>query len=124
VGGAPATAAVLCAEIVHRSLANRRGVAAYAGLAPSPFASGATCREQGSGKAGNPRVRRMMVELAWLWVRFQHESDLSQWFTARVGAATGRIRRIAIVALAGKLLVALWRDVETGLVPTGAVLKA
>ena len=65
----------------------------------------------------------MMVELAWLWVRFQHGSELSQWFTARVGAAKGRIRRIAIVALA-QLLVALWRYVETGLVPTGAVLKA
>ena len=66
----------------------------------------------------------MMVELAWLWVRFQHGSELSRWFTARVGAAKGRVRRIAIVALARKLLVALWRYVETGLVPTGAVLKA
>jgi transposase len=68
-------------------------VAAYAGLVPSPFDSSGTCREQGIGKAGNPRVRRMMVELAWLWVRFQHGSELSQWFTARVGAAKGRIRR-------------------------------
>ena len=118
------SAAVLCAEIFHRTFANRRGVAAYAGLAPSPFDSGGTCREQGIGKAGNPRVRRIMVELAWLWVRFQHGSELSRWFTARVGAAKGRIRRIAIVALARKLLVALWRYVETGLVPTGAVLKA
>jgi transposase len=118
------SAAVLGAEVFYRSFANRRGVAAYAGLVPSPFASGDSCREQGVSKAGNPRVRRMMVELAWLWVRFQPESALSQWFVARVGAAKGRVRRIAIVALARKLLVALWRYVETGLVPTGAVLKA
>jgi transposase len=123
-GIGPEGAAVLCAEIFHRTFVNRRGVAAYAGLAPSPFGSGGTCREQGIGKAGNARVRRMMVELAWLWVRFQHGSALSRWFTARVGAAKGRIRRIAIVALARKLLVALWRYSETGLVPTGAVLKA
>jgi transposase len=123
-GLGPESAAVLGAEIFHRAFANRRGVAAYAGLAPSPFDSGGSCHEQGISKAGNPRVRRMMVELAWLWVRFQPESALSQWFTARVGTARGRIRRIAIVALARKLLVALWRYVETGLVPTGAVLKA
>jgi transposase len=118
------SAAVLGAEVFYRSFANRRGVAAYAGLVPSPFASGDSCRDQGVSKAGNPRVRRMMVELAWLWVRFQPESALSQWFVARVGPAKGRVRRIAIVALARKLLVALWRYVETGLVPTGAVLKA
>jgi transposase len=123
-GLGPESAAVLCAEIFHRAFANRRGVAAYAGLAPSPFASGDTCRDQGVGKAGNPRVRRMMVELAWLWVRFQPESALSRWFAARVGTIKGRVRRIAIVALARKLLVALWRYLETGLVPTGAVLKA
>jgi transposase len=123
-GLGPESVAVLCAEIFHRAFANRRGVAAYAGLAPSPFASGDTCRDQGVRKAGNPRVRRMMVELAWLWVRFQPESALSRWFTARVGAIKGRVRRIAIVALARKLLVALWRYLETGLVPTGAVLKA
>ena len=118
------SAAVLCTEVFYRAFANRRGVAAYGGLVPSPFASGDSCRDQGVSKAGNPRVRRMMVELAWLWVRFQPESALSQWFAARVGAAKGRVRRIAIVALARKLLVALWRYVETGLVPTGAVLKA
>ena len=118
------SAAVLGAEIFHRTFANRRGVAAYAGLTPSPFASGDTCRDQGVSKTGNPRVRRMMVELAWLWVRFQPESELSRWFTDRVGTLKGRVRRITIVALARKLLVALWRYVETGLVPPGAVLKA
>jgi transposase len=123
-GIGPEGAAVLCAELFYRPFANRRGVAAYAGLAPSPFASGDSCREQGIGKSGNARVRRMMVELAWLWVRLQPESALGRWFTARVGSAKGRVRRIAIVALARKLLVALWRYVETGLIPTGAVLKA
>ena len=118
------SAAVLGAEIFHRTFANRRGVAAYAGLTPSPFGSGDTCRDQGVSKTGNPRVRRMMVELAWLWVRFQPESELSRWFTDRVGPLKGRVRRITIVALARKLLVALWRYVETGLVPTDAVLKA
>jgi len=123
-GIGPESAAILCAEIFHRSFVNRRGVAAYAGLTPSPFASGDTRRDQGVSKAGNARVRRVMVELAWLWVRFQPESALSQWFTTRVGTAKGRIRRLTIVALARKLLVALWRYFETGLIPAGAVLKA
>ena len=118
------SAAVLCAEIFHRAFANRRDVAAYAGLVPSPFASGATSRDQGISNGGNPRVRRTMVELAWLWVRYQPESALTSWFTARVGTAKGRIRRIAIVALARKLLVVLWRYLETGLIPTGAVVRA
>jgi transposase len=83
-------------------------VAAYAGLAPSPFASGDGCHEQGIGKAGNPRVRRMMVELAWLWARLQPETELSRWLTAPVGAAKGRVRRIAIVAPARKLLITAW----------------
>ena len=123
-GLGPESAAVLCAGIFQRTFANRRGVAAYAGLAPSPFASGDTCRDQGVSKAGNPRIRRMMVELAWLWVRFQPESALSRWFTARVGAIKGRVRRIAIVALARKLLVALWRYATQGVVPAGATFKA
>jgi transposase len=123
-GLGPESAAILCAEIFHRTFVNRRGVAAYAGLAPSPSASGGTCRDQGVSKAGNARVRRVLVELAWLWVRFQPESALSRWFAARVGTAKGRLRRLAIVALARKLLVAPWRYVETGLIPTGAVLKA
>ncbi len=75
-------------------------------------------------KAGNARVQRVMVELAWLRLRHQPGSALSRWFAERVGALNGRIRRIAIVALARKLLIALWRDVETGLLPAGATLKA
>lgn len=110
------SAAVLCAEIFHRAFTNRHDVAAYAGLVPTPFASGATSRDQGISKGGNPRVRRTMVELAWLWVRYQPESALSSWFVARVGTAKGRMRRIAIVAVACKLLVGLWRYLETGLI--------
>ena len=81
-------------------------------------------REQGISKAGNRRLRHIMIELAWLWVRHQPDSALSRWFRARVGTERGRIRRIAIVALARKLLIALWRYVTHGEVPEGAVFKA
>jgi len=80
-------------------------------------------REQGISKAGNPRARTAAIEAAWLWVRYQPDSAISRWFRARVGSAKGRVRRIAIVAVARKLMVALWRYLETGLVPEGAVLK-
>jgi transposase len=82
------------------------------------------CRDQGIAKAGNPKARTTMIELAWMWLRHQPNSALSRWFRARVGSLKGRPRRIAIVALARKLLVALWRYLETGLVPDGATLKA
>jgi len=111
-------------EGLFRHFDNRRQIAAYAGLAPTPWQSGGTDREQGITKAGNPRIRRAMIELAWLWLRHQPGSDLSRWFMARVGDGRGRIRRIAIVALARKLLVALWRYVTQGVVPQGAVFKA
>src|SRR5271170_623594 len=91
--------------------------------APSPFQSGNVAHDQGISKAGNRKGRTTGIELAWLWLRYQPDSDLSVWFRARVGTVKGRIRRIAIVALARKLLVALWRYLETGLVPRGAVLK-
>lgn len=120
----PEFATVLTNEVFYRRFDNRRQVGAYAGLTPSLFASGAMRRDQGISKAGNRRVRKTMVELAWLWLRNQPDSALSQWFLARVGDAKGRVRRIAIVALARKLLVALWRYIETGVVPDGAVLKA
>ena len=123
-GIGPELASLLWLEGLFRHLGNRRQVAAYAGLAPSPWQSGGTDREQGITKAGNPRVRRAMIELAWLWLRHQPDSDLSRWFVARVGDARGRIRRIAIVALARKLLVALWRYVMQGVIPQGAVFKA
>jgi transposase len=114
---------VLQFEVFHRQFANRRDVAAYVGLAPSPFASGGTRREQGISKSGNPRARKVLVELAWLWLRHQPESVLARWYRDRVGAATGRIKRIAIVALARKLLVSIWRYVETGLVPAQAAVR-
>jgi len=120
----PQIAAVLYLEGLYRSFANRREVAAYAGLVPTPWRSGTIDREQGISKAGNRRLRHIMIELAWLWVRHQPDSALSRWFRARVGTERGRIRRVAIVALARKLLIALWRYVTHGEVPEGAVLKA
>ena len=111
-------------EAFFRSFGNRREVAAYAGLAPMPWKSGRLDREQGISKAGNPRLRTTMVELAWLWLRHQPGSALSSWFRERVGQTKGRVRRIAIVALARRLLVALWRYVEAGIMPEGAEIKA
>jgi len=123
-GIGPETATVLAREVFYREFANRRQVGGYAGLAPSPFASGDRSRDQGISKAGNALVRTTMVELAWLWVRYQPDSRLARWFVARAQGAAGRIRRIAIVALARKLLVSLWRYLTQDLVPDGAALKA
>ena len=123
-GIGPELAARLWLEALFRRFANRRQVAAYAGLAPSPWQSGATNREQGIAKSGNPRLRHAMVELAWLWLRYQPDSALSAWFRQRVGQGRGWVRRIAIVALARKLLIALWRYTSQGVLPEGAVLKA
>ena len=123
-GIGPEFASLLWLEALFRSFANRRQVGAYGGLAPSPWQSGSIERDQGISKSGNHRLRRTMIELAWSWLRHQPNSALSRWFRARVGAAKGRIRRIAIVALARKLLVALWRYVTQGVVPEGAELKA
>jgi transposase len=123
-GIGPEFAAVLWLEALFRSFGNRRQIAAYAGLAPVPWQSGGIERDQGIAKAGNPRLRKTMIQLAWLWIRHQPGSAISQWFTKRVGTARGRVRRIAIVAVARKLLVALWRYVTEGVVPEGAVLKA
>ena len=116
-------ATVLVREGLFRPFANRKQVAAYAGLTPIPFDSGDRRREQGISKAGNPLLRKAMVELAWLWLRYQPGSALSRWFAERVGSARGRIRKITAIALARKLLVALWRYLTTGLVPEGARLK-
>lgn len=120
----PEIASVLSLEAFYRSFANRRVVAAYAGLVPSPWRSGGIEVEQGISKAGNARVRKTMIQLAWLWLRHQPGSALSQWFHERVGDRRGKIRRITIVAVARKLLVALWRYVTQGLVPSGAEFKA
>jgi transposase len=122
-GVGPEFAAVLWSEGLFRSFANRRQVAAYAGLAPTPWRSGSIAREQGVSKAGNPRLRATMIELAWLWVRHQPDSALTRWFHERVNRNGGRLRKSTIVALARKLLVALWKYVTAGVVIEGAVLK-
>ena len=122
-GIGPEFAAVLYLEGLFRHFENRRQLAAYAGLAPSPWKSGSVDHEQGISKAGNPRLRTTMVELAWMWVRYQPASALSCWFRQRVGSERGRIRRISIVALARKLLIALSRYINHGEIPAGAVVK-
>lgn len=122
-GLGPVFAATLTNELFYKDFRNRREVAGYCGLTPSPWRSGGIDREQGISKAGNPRARLKAVELAWLWRRHQPESALSRWFSARTTNASKRIRRIAIVALARKLIVALWRYLTTGLVPDQAVMK-
>ena len=111
-------------EVFFRDFKNRREVGSYFGLTGTPFDSGGTRREQGISKAGNPRARTMAIELAWLWRRHQPGSALSRWFEERVGDQKGRVKRIAIVALARKLMVALWRFLEHGLVPEGAIVRA
>ena len=119
----PEFAATLVGEVFYRSFDNRKQLASYVGLTPAHFQSGATCHDQGISKAGNAKARTVMIELAWLWLRHQPDSPLSVWFRGRVGKLKGRIRRITIVAVARKLLIALWRYLETGLVPDGAALK-
>ncbi len=119
----PDFATLLVREAFVRQFRNRRALGGYVGLGGTPFSSGGSEREQGIGKDGNRRVRAAMVELAWMWLRWQPDSALSVWFRARVGAMGGRIRKIMIVALARKLLVALWHYVNDGVVPDGAKLK-
>lgn len=105
-----------------RQFKNRRQVGSLAGLTPTPFGSGSIDREQGIDKAGNPRIRTMAIEIAWCWLRFQPQSELSKWFQRRFGNGGKRARRIGIVALARRLLVALWRYLDQGIVPEGAIL--
>jgi transposase len=120
----PEFATVLSVECFYRQFDNRRQVASFAGLAPTPWSSGSVEREQGISKAGCRRLRSTMIELAWSWTRHQPGSGLTQWFHNKVAGQGKRMRRIAVVALARKLLVALWRYVQDGVVPQGAVLKA
>jgi transposase len=103
-----------------RRIKNRKQLAALAGLTPTPYASGDSAQEQGISKAGNRRLRTMAVAIAWCWLQDQPGSALSQWFQKRFGSGNSRQRRIGIVALARKLLVALWRYLETGEAPAGA----
>ena len=119
----PEFATALVGEVFYRSFDNRKQLASYVGLTPAHFQSGAMSRDQGISKAGNAKARTVMIELAWLWLRHQPDSPLSVWFRERVGKLKGRIRRITIVAVARKLLIGLWRYLETGLVPESAALK-
>jgi len=121
----PEIASVLWLEGLYRHFDNRRQLAAFSGLAPSPWRSGRIDHEQGIAKSGNAKLRSTMIELSWLWLQYQPASELSRWFRERVrGNNTGRYRKITIVAMARKLLIALWRYVTEGVVPEGAVLKA
>ena len=113
-------ATLLTHEIFYRQFRNRRELASWAGLTPTPWASGDVERDQGIGRDGPAWIRAQLLQMAWRWVRYQPGSALSQWFQARTAGARGRIRRVMIVAVARKLLVALWRYADTGLVPTGA----
>jgi len=122
-GIGPEFAAILWMEAFFRSFANRKQVAAYTGLAPTPWQSGSVDREQGVSKAGNPRLRTMLIQLAWLWLRHQPQSALALWFKERVSRNGGRFKKTTIVALARKLLVALWKYVTAGVIIEGAVMK-
>lgn len=117
-------AAGLWLEALFRPFSNRRQLASYAGLAPTPWQSGSVDREQGVSKAGNPRLRTPLIQLAWLWLRHQPQSALARWFNKRVNRNGGRMKKSAIVALARKLLVALWKYVTAGVVVEGAVMKS
>ena len=123
-GVGPEFGATLWSECLFRSFDNRRQVAAYAGLAPSPWKSGKMDREQGVSKAGNPRLRATLVQLSWLWLRHQPQSALALWFEERVRHNGGKLRKPTIVALARKRLVALWKYVSAGVVIQGAIFSA
>jgi transposase len=123
-GIGPEIASVLWLEGLSRNFDNRRQVAAYAGLAASHWQSGNINNDQGVSKAGNPRLRTTLVQLAWLWVRHQPDSALSRWFIARVTERGPRSKKPAIIALARKLLVALWKYVTAGVVIEGAIVHA
>lgn len=121
----PTGAWVLATEIFGwREIANRRQLASLVGLVPAPYQSGDMARDQGITRAGNRHVRRVMVQLAWGWLRYQPTSALTVWYQRRFGHGGKRLRRIGIVALARKLLIGLWRYLQSGLVPEGAQLKA
>lgn len=119
-GIGPTSAAILAREIFGRSFANRRQLGSYLGLTPSAYDSGSVTRCQGISKAGNSFARRVMIEVAWLWRKYQPASALAKWYDGRAAGQSPRIRRIMLIALARKLIVALWRYVEIGLIPDGA----
>ena len=122
-GVATTSASVLLDEgLVWRAFRNRRQIGGLLGFAPTPYASGESTREQGISRAGNARLQAISIQLAWNWVRWQPQSALTQWYQANFGKGK-RARRIGIVAVARKLVIALWRYVTQGIVPTGAIMK-
>ena len=123
-GVATTSASVLLDEgLVWRGFRNRREIGGVLGFAPTPYQSGERRHEQGISRAGNHRLQAMSVQLAWQWVRWQPDSPITHWYRARFASGSGRLRRIGIVAVARRLLIALWRYATTGVVPTGAILK-
>jgi transposase len=123
VGVGIETADMLVHEILSRQLRDRRAVARYAGLTVAPDESGQRRKEKGLARAGNARVRRGMIQLAWRFLLFQKDSELAKWFRARTADRRGGTRKTMIVALARKLLIALWRMTMTGEVPSGVILR-
>jgi transposase len=123
IGVGVETADMLVQEVLSRNLRDRRAVARYAGLTGSPDESGLKRREQGLSKAGNARVRRGLIQLAWRFLRFQKDSALAQWYRGRTEDVAGKRKRTMIVALARKLLIALWRLVTIGEIPVGVALR-
>jgi transposase len=123
-GVAARGATVLADELYGRGLQNRRQVGALSGLVSAPYRSGTIQRDQGLVRSGVPAVRRIAIELAWAWLRYQPTSALTQWYQRRFGTGGAVTRRIGIVALARRVLIALWRYSDTGIVPAGALLKA
>jgi transposase len=119
----PAISAFLSREVYYRQFANQRQVGSFLGLTPSPYDSGEEERCQGISRAGSGHARAVMIETAWLWTRHQPKSALTRWFVKRTAGQSKRVRKIMIVAVARKLAIALWRYVELGLVPQGAILN-
>ena len=117
------SATILVREAFVRRFANAKALGSYAGLTATPYNSGGVEREQGIGKAGNRRLRTVMVELAWLWQRYQPGAAQVAWFRERTGSTGRRVRKVMVVALARKLLIALWRFAVDGVVPEGATTK-
>jgi transposase len=119
----PAISAFLSREVYYRQFANQRQVGSFLGLTPSPYDSGEEERCQGISRAGSGHARAVMIETAWLWIKHQPKSALSRWFVERTAGQSKRVRKIMIVAVARKLAIALWRYVELGLVPQGAIIN-
>jgi transposase len=123
-GVAARSATVLSDELFSRALRNRREVGALAGLVSAPYRSGTRVFDQGLMRSGVPAVRRIAVEIAWAWLRYQPQSALTRWYQRRFGGGGAAARKVGIVALARKVIIALWRYSETGGLPEGALLKA